>query len=176
MGLFDLVWFLVKWSFPPRKPALSFAKSLLLCYDITSYLLHFSFVLLFYFMIRSPSAWAETKQKQSKQKNPKRQKPNTPNNQSRCGPWRFVSQIALSSNRGLQERITITELQPDYEQVSKMSLLTAIKQDPFRQEDPIQTGFWYFVVRVGLLKIIEWNPVEVQWLVWVGGYMTSPST
>lgn len=43
-----------------------------------------------------------------------------------------------------------TEVQPDYEQVPKISPLTAIKQDAFHQEDRIQSGFWYFIDPVRL--------------------------
>lgn len=38
-----------------------------------------------------------------------------------------------------------TEVQPDYEQIPEMSPSTAIKQDAFRQEDPIQSVFWHFI-------------------------------
>lgn len=47
-------------------PAQSFATIFLLNYDITSYLLYFYFVSIFYFITYSPSAWAENKTRQNK--------------------------------------------------------------------------------------------------------------
>lgn len=53
---FHFVAFLIKESFSPTGPALSFATIFLLNYDITSYLLYFYFVSIFYFITYSPSA------------------------------------------------------------------------------------------------------------------------
>lgn len=61
-----------------------------------------------------------------------------------------------------------TEVQPDYEQVPKIPPSTNIKQDAFCQEDPIQSGFQYFVDLVGLFEnhCVESSRGSVVSLTW----------